>query len=244
MTDAAAETTVGVDTSGLDKAIQDGKDALDPDKGGKNNGTPEDKALEDAIKKGEEEKNKKPPKQEDVDKAQKDIEKAIDDKKKADEARDKLQDKINEANDKKNDPEYPTKPDDVKKELDDAAKDGQKVHNDSSKSKEDIDKEIEKIQEKIDQYNKQQIGVNIRKVTSNDKTVVVTVTAPNAKVEVFKSEIDYTTWQTVLTPLGEATSINRLLIVSLQDPLPSGTNLFIKVTHPAYLSYEDNIKVE
>lgn len=236
--------TVGVDTSGLDKAIQDGKDALDPEKDGKNNGTPEDKALEDAIKKGEEEKNKKPPKQEDVDKAKEDIEKAIDDKKKADDARDKLQEKVNEANDKKNDPDYDSKPDDVKKELDEAAKDGQKVHDDNNKSKEDIDKEIEKIQEKIDQYNKQQIGANIRKVTSSDETIVVATTAPNAKVEVFKVVLNKKTWKNDYIPIGEKTDITNLLVVSLEDPLPKGTRLLIKVTHPSYLSYEDNIKVE
>ena len=245
MIDNSATTTVGVDTSGLDKAIQDGKDALDPEKGGKNNGTPEDKALEDVIKKGEDLKKKDPsPTQEEVDKAQKDIEKAIDDKKKADEARDKLQEKINEANDKKNDPEYPNKPDDVKKELDQSAKDGQKVHDDKNKSKEDIDKAIEKIQEKIDQYNKQQIGVKISKVVSTGKTIEVVVTASNAKVEVFEVDFDYNTLEDVLKPLGEATSITRLLVVNLNETLPTGTNLFIRVTHPDYLSYEDNITVE
>lgn len=242
---AETTTTVGVDTSGLDKAIQDGKDALDPEKGGKNNGTPEDKALEDAIKKGEDLKKKDPaPTQDEVDKAQKDIEKAIEDKKAADEARDKLQEKINEANGKKNDPAYPTKPDDVKKELDDAAKDGQKVHDDSNKSKEDIEKEIEKIQEKIDQYNKQQIGVNIDKIVSTSKDIKVIVTAPNAKVEVFKVDFDYDTYEEVLTPIGKTTSITRVLIVTLNETLPKGTDLFIKVTHPDYLSYESTITVE
>lgn len=244
MIDNSETATVGVDTSGLDKAIQDGKDALDPEKGGKDGDTPEDKKLKEAIEKGEEEKDKKPPKQEDVDKAKEDIEKAIDDKKKADDARDKLQDKIDEANDKKNDSDYDSKPDDVKKELDDAAKDGQKVHDDSNKSKEDIDKEIEKIQEKIDQYNKQQIGVNISKVVSTGKTIEVVTTAPNAKVEVFKSEFDYDTWEEKLIPIGEKTDITKLLVVSLKEPLPSGTKLFIRVTHPNYLSYEDNVTVE
>ena len=81
MIDNSATTTVGVDTSGLDKAIQDGKDALNPEKGGKNNGTPADKALEEAIKKGEEVKNKPGVKQEEVDAAKDKIEKAIEDKK-------------------------------------------------------------------------------------------------------------------------------------------------------------------
>ena len=243
--DSFNEITAGVDTTALDKAIQDGKDALDPEKGGKNNGTPEDKALEDAIKKGEDLKKKDPPPtQDEVDKAQKDIEKAIEDKKAADEARDKLQEKINEANGKKNDPAYPTKPDDVKKELDDAAKDGQKVHDDSNKSKEDIEKEIEKIQEKIDQYNKQQIGVNIDKIVSTSKDIKVIVTAPNAKVEVFKVDFDYDTYEEVLTPIGKTTSITRVLIVTLNETLPKRTDLFIKVTHPDYLSYESTITVE
>ena len=235
--------TVGIDTSELDKAIQDGKDALDPKKGGKNNGTPEDKALEKAIKEGEE-VSKNPESAEKVKEKKEAIEKAIKDKKDADEARDKLQEKINEANGKKNDPAYPTKPDDVKKELDDAAKDGQKVHDDSNKSKEDIEKEIEKIQEKIDQYNKQQIGVNIDKIVSTSKDIKVIVTAPNAKVEVFKVDFDYDTYEEVLTPIGKTTSITRVLIVTLNETLPKGTDLFIKVTHPDYLSYESTITVE
>ena len=244
MTSSNNEVTVGVDTSALDKAIQNGKDALDPEKGGKNNGTPEDKALEDAIKKGEEEKNKKPPKQEDVDKAKEAIEKAIEDKKKADEARDKLQEKINEANDKKNDPDYDSKPDYAKNELAESAKDGQDVHDNKDKTKDEVDKAIEKIQEKLDQYNKQQIGANIRKVTSNDKTVVVAVTAPNAKVEVFKIVLNKKTWKNDYIPLGEKTDITNLLVVSLEEQLPKGTKLLIKVTHPSYLSYENTVTVE
>ena len=236
-----AETTVGVDTSGLDKAITDGNGELDK----RNDGTPADKALEDAIKEGEDLKKRDPaPSQKEIDAAKDKIKKAIEDKKAADEARDKLQEKINEANGKKNDPAYPTKPDDVKKELDDAAKDGQKVHDDSNKSKEDIEKEIEKIQEKIDQYNKQQIGVNIDKIVSTSKDIKVIVTAPNAKVEVFKVDFDYDTYEEVLTPIGKTTSITRVLIVTLNETLPKGTDLFIKVTHPDYLSYESTITVE
>ena len=236
-----AETTVGVDTSALDKAITDGKGELDK----RNDGTPADKALEDAIKEGENLKKKDPaPSQEEVDKAKDKIEKAIEDKKAYDDAKDKLKEKIKEAEDKKQDPEYPTKPDYVKEELEKSATDGKTVDNDKTSTKENIDKAIEKIQEKLDQYNKQQIGVNISKVVSSGKTIEVIVTAPNAKVEVFKSELDYSTWETVLTKIGENTSRIKLVVVSLKETLPSGTSLLIKVTHPDYLSYEDTIVVE
>lgn len=77
-----AEKIAGVNTSGLDKAIQAGKDALDPKKGGSDNNTPEDKALKDAINKGEEVKNNPGSSQDDIDTAQKAIEKAIIEKKK------------------------------------------------------------------------------------------------------------------------------------------------------------------
>lgn len=241
MTDAAAEATVGVDTSGLDKAITDGKGELEKRK----DGTPADKALEDAIKEGEDLKKRDPaPSQEEVDKAKDKIEKAIEDKKAYDDAKDKLKEKIKEAEDKKNDPEYPTKPDYAKKELEESATEGTNVDNDKTSSKESIDKAIEKIQEKLDQYNKQQIGASIYKVRSNDKNISVVVTAPDAKVEVFKVEFDYSTFKTVLIPIGEKTDLTRLLVVSMKDTLPSGTNLLIRVTHPDYLSFEDTITVE
>lgn len=241
MTSSNAEATVGVDTSALDKAITDGKGELEKRK----DGTPADKALEDAIKEGEELKKRDPaPSQEEVDKAKDKIEKAIEDKKAYDEAKDKLKEKIKEAEAKKQDPEYPSKPDYAKKELEESANEGTNVDNDKTSSKESIDKAIEKIQEKLDQYNKQQIGVNISKVVSTGKDIEVVVTAPNAKVEVFKSEIDWSTYKEKLIPIGEATDITRLLVVSLKEPLPKGTNLVIKVTHPDYLSYESTLTVE
>lgn len=242
MTPSNAEATVGVDTSALDKAITDGKGELEKRK----DGTPADKALEDAIKEGEKTKGKTNPAatQDEVNAAKDKIEKAIEEKKAYDKAKDKLKEKIKEAEDKKQDPEYPTKPDYAKKELEESANEGANVDKDKTSSKESIDKAIEKIQEKLDQYNKQQIGVNVRKVTSNDKSVVATVTAPNAKVEVFKSEFDLSTYKEKLTPIGEATSITRIVVVSLDETLPKGTNLFIKVTHPDYLSYENTEVVE
>lgn len=72
----------GVNTSGLDEAIKDGKKALDPKEGGSDNNTPEDKALKEAIKNGEDVKNNSGSSQDDIDTAQKAIEKAIIEKKK------------------------------------------------------------------------------------------------------------------------------------------------------------------
>ena len=242
---------VGVNTTELEKSI---KKAEGDDLGGKDGSklddkNPVDKALKEALDNGKKVKeagDKGDPNtdQKAVDKAKEALDKAIAEKEAYEKAKEELQKKINEANDLKNDPEYPTKPDNVKKELDDAAKDGQKVHDDINNSKEDIDKEIEKIQEKIDQYNKQQIGVNIDKVFSTSKDIKVIVTATNAKVEVFKSEVDWSTYKEKLTFIGEATDITRLLVVSLDEPLPKGTNLFIRVTHPDYLSYENTVIVE
>ena len=241
MTSSNAEATVGVDTSALDKAITEGKGELDK----RNDGTPADKALQDAIKEGEDLKREVPaPSQEEVDKAKDKIEKAIEDKKAYDKAKDKLKEKIKEAEAKKQDPEYPTKPDYAKKELEESATEGTNVDKDKTSSKESIDKAIEKIQEKLDQYNKQQIGVNIDKVVSTSKDIKVITTAPNAKVEVYKSEFDLSTYKEKITLIGEATSITKLLVVSLDETLPKGTNLYIKVTHPDYLSYEDTQIVE
>lgn len=233
--DSFNEITAGVDTTALDKAIKDGKDALDPNKGGKNNGTPEDKALEDAIKKGEDLKKQDPaPTQEEVDKAQKDIEKAIKDKKDADEARDKLQEKINEANDKKNDPDYDSKPENVKDELDDSAKDGQTVHDDKTKNKEDIDKAIEKIQEKLDQYNKQQIGLNISNPVIGRYVLDITATVTGAYIEVkYRGKIIGTGY---VDGTGSAN-------IELSKKLEYGDVLYVTASHDLYLSRTNRTSV-
>ena len=232
--------TVGIDTSELDKAIQDGKDALDPKKGGKNNGTPEDKALEKAIKEGEE-VSKNPESAEKVKEKKEAIEKAIKDKKDADEARDKLQEKINEANDKKNDPEYPTKPDDVRKELDKAATDGQVTHDDKTKKKEDIDKEIEKIQEKIDQYNKQQLAVSITPPVAGTLKMELTTIPGNSKFKVYKGIVSEKNL------IGEGTTNSKGIGTITFDEntvkLKSGMILRVVVEHDGYLSRTERVKV-
>lgn len=232
--------TVGIDTSELDKAIQDGKDALDPKKGGKNNGTPEDKALEKAIKEGEE-VSKNPESAEKVKEKKEAIEKAIKDKKDADEARDKLQEKINEANDKKNDPEYPTKPDDVRKELDKAATDGQVTHDDKTKTKEDIDKEIEKIQEKIDQYNKQQLAVSITPPVAGTLKMELTTIPGNSKFKVYKGIVSEKNL------IGEGTTNSKGIGTITFDEntvkLKSGMILRVVVEHDGYLSRTERVKV-
>lgn len=232
--------TVGIDTSELDKAIQDGKDALDPKKGGKNNDTPEDKALEKAIKEGEE-VSKNPESAEKVKEKKEAIEKAIKDKKDADEARDKLQEKINEANDKKNDPEYPTKPDDVRKELDKAATDGQVTHDDKTKTKEEIDKEIEKIQEKIDQYNKQQLAVSITPPVAGTLKMELTTIPGNSKFKVYKGIVSEKNL------IGEGTTNSKGIGTITFDEntvkLKSGMILRVVVEHDGYLSRTERVKV-
>ena len=75
-----AEATAGVDTTELDKAITDGKGELDK----RNDGTPADKALQDAIQEGEDLKKRTDPKpatQDEIDAAKDKIVKAIEDKK-------------------------------------------------------------------------------------------------------------------------------------------------------------------
>ncbi|MFR7350242.1 Ig-like domain-containing protein [Peptoniphilus sp.] len=240
--DSFNEITAGVDTTALDKAIQDGKDALDKDKGGKNNGTPEDKALEDAIKKGEDLKKQDPaPTQEEVNKAQKDIEKAIKDKKDADEARDKLQEKINEANDKKNDPEYPTKPKDVKDNLDKAAKNGQTTHNDNNKSKEDIDNAIKEIQDKIDEYNKQQLAVSITPPVAGTLKMELITIPGNSKFKVYRGIVSDKNL------IGQGTTnsggIGTITFDENTVKLKRGMTLRVVVEHDGYLSRTEIVRV-
>ena len=238
MTSNNAETTVGVDTSALDKAITDGKGELEK----RNDGTPADKALEEAIKEGEDLKKKDPaPTQEEVDKAKDKIEKAIEDKKAYDEAKDKLQEKINEANDKKNDPEYPSKPADVKKELDDAAKDGQVVHDNKEKTKEEIDKEIEKIQEKIDQYNKQQLSVSITPPLADTLKMELVTVPGNSQFKVYRGIVSEK--NLIGEDITNSKGIGTITFDENTVKLKRGMTLRVVVEHDGYLSRTEIVKV-
>lgn len=190
-----AETTVGVDTTALDKAIQDGKDALDPEKGGINDGTPEDKALEKAIQDAENLKKRTdptPPTQEELNNAQKEIEKAIENKRKTDEERQKLKDIIKEAEEETQKEGYKDKPGKDRRELEKAIKEGKENLKNNTKITESTTK-IEKALEKI---RKETIKVGLKDPRVGDQRITITTYPSYCDVEIFINDISIDTIKT------------------------------------------------
>ena len=180
----SAEITVGVDTTALDKAIQDGKDALDKT----NDGTPEDKVLEKAIKDAEDLKKRTdptPPTQDELDNAQKEIEKAIENKKKTDEERQKLKDIIKEAEEETQKDGYKDKPGKDRRELEKAIKEGKTSLENNTKVPESTTR-IEKALEKI---RKEKLEVGLRDVTAGDRSITITTYPSYCEVEIFINDI-------------------------------------------------------
>lgn len=179
-----AEATVGVDTTALDKAIQDGKDALDKI----NDGTPEDKALEKAIQDAEDLKKRtdpKPPTQDELDKAQKEIEKAIENKKKTDEERQKLKDIIKEAEEETQKDGYKDKPGKDRRELEKAIKEGKASLENNTKVPESTTK-IEKALEKI---RKETLKVGLKDTKVGNQSITITSYPSYCKVKIFINDI-------------------------------------------------------
>lgn len=173
-----AETTVGVDTTALDKAIKDGKDALDKT----NDGTPEDKALEKAIKDAEDLKKRDPsPTQDELDNAQKEIEKAIENKKKTDEERQKLKDIIEEAEKETQKEGYKDKPGADRRALEKAIADGKENLKNNTK----ITESTTTIEKALEIIRKERIKVGVRDARIGDESITITTYPSRCKVEIF-----------------------------------------------------------
>ncbi|ERT62773.1 Ig-like domain-containing protein [Peptoniphilus sp. BV3AC2] len=186
-----AETTVGVDTSGLDKAIQDGKDALDKT----NDGTPEDKALEKAIQDAENLKKRTdptPPTQEELNNAQKEIEKAIENKRKTDEERQKLKDIIKEAEEETQKEGYKDKPGKDRRELEKAIKEGKENLKNNTK----ITESTTKIEKALERIRKETIKVGLKDPRVGDQRITITTYPSYCDVEIFINDISIDTIKT------------------------------------------------
>ena len=178
-TSSAAETTVGVDTTALDKAIKDGKGALVKT----NDGTPEDKALEKAIQDAEDLKKRtdpKPPTQKELDDAKDKIEKAIENKKKTDEERQKLKDIIKEAEEETKKDGYKDKPESDKTALEKAIADGKENLANNTK----IVESTTTIQEKLDIIRMERIRVGVDSLAVGMKTLEIKTSVPGATVKI------------------------------------------------------------
>lgn len=218
MTSSNAEATVGVDTSALDKAITDGKGELDKRK----DGTPADKALEEAIKEGEDLKKRDPaPSQEEVDKAKDKIEKAIEDKKKADEARDKLKEIIKEAEEETQKDGYKDKSTADKNALEKAIQDGK----DSLENNTTIIESTEKIVKALEELRKEALVVKLVETTKGSSTLDIRTSVPRAKVEI---TLNGELIDTITTdPFGQ-------YAYPLDSELVAGNTVVLKATKPDY----------
>lgn len=229
-TSSAAETTVGVDTTALDKAIQDGKDALDKT----NDGTPEDKALEKAIKDAENLKKRtdpKPPTQDELDNAQKEIEKAIENKKKTDEERQKLKDIIKEAEEETKKEGYKDKPGKDRRELEKAIKEGKE----NLKNNTNITESTTKIEKALEKIRKESILVSIRDPKVGDQSITITTYPSLCEVEVFINDIS----KGKIKTNGFGT-----YSFTLDEPIKSGTTIEVKAHKDGYNDDSSWIKVK
>lgn len=184
MTEAAAEATVGVDTTALDKAIQDGNDALNKT----NDGTPEDKALAKAIKDAEDLKKKtdpKPPTQDELDNAQKEIEKAIENKKKTDEERQKLKDIIEEAEKETQKEGYKDKPGKDRRELEKVIKEGKE----NLKNNTNITESTTKIEKALEKIRKENIQVGLIDTKAGNQSITITTFPSYCKVKIYINDV-------------------------------------------------------
>lgn len=220
MTEAAAETTVGVDTTALDKAIQDGNDALNKT----NDGTPEDKALEKAIKDAEDLKKKtdpKPPTQEELNNAQKEIEKAIENKKKTDEERQKLKDIIKEAEEETQKDGYKDKPAADRRALEKAIKEGKE----NLKNNTNITESTTKIEKALEEIRKELLRVGVNDARLGDESITISTYPSFCSVEVFVNKVS----QGVIT-----TNSFGNYRFTLNGPIKSGDEVELKATKDGY----------
>lgn len=182
MTSSANETTVGVDTTALDKAIKDGNDALNKT----NDGTPEDKALEKAIKEGEDLKKRDPaPTQKELDDAKDKIEKAIENKKKTDEERQKLKDIIEEAEKETKKDGYKDKPGKDRRELENAIKEGKENLKNNTK----ITESTTKIENALEKIRKETLKVGLIDTKVGNQSITITTYPNYCKVKIYINDV-------------------------------------------------------
>ncbi|MBS5915279.1 MAG: hypothetical protein KIB49_00545 [Clostridiales bacterium] len=233
MIDNQEFATVGVDTSGLDKAIKDGKDALDPEKGGKNNGTPADEKLKEAIKEGEDLKKRDPaPTQKELDDAKDKIEKAIEEKKETDKALDELKKAKDELDKTIDDAEKDEKPEESIEKGQDASDTAGTVIDNKGKDADGKDMTSEQIKELVEKTKEEnrllrlpviQVAIN---TAINDGQSVVFNTNPGrckATVTILRSDKGKEVYEVETGPGGTGS-------ITLEKALKSGDSVMVKAT--------------
>lgn len=214
------ETTVGVDTTALDKAIQDGKEALEKTK----DGTPEDKALEKAIQDAEDLKKRtdpKPPTQDELDNAQKEIERAIANKKKTDEERQKLKDIIKEAEEETQKDGYKDKPGKDRRELEKVIKEGKE----NLKNNTNITESTTKIEKALEKIRKENIQVGLVDTKAGNQSITITTFPSYCKVKIYINDAYIEEIET------DGFGSYRY---TLDEPIKSGTTIELKAHKDGY----------
>lgn len=179
-----AETTVGVDTSGLDKAITDGNGELDK----RNDGTPADKALEDAIKEGEDLKKRDPaPSQKEIDAAKDKIKKAIEEKKKTDAAMDDLKKAQEELDKAIKEAEKERKPKKDIKEAKDTNKKAKDTIDKKDKNSTDIKDLIKEVEEQTKQMKKPVVMLYLVRAVAGENIIVFRTNPGKCNVKIIIS---------------------------------------------------------
>ena len=228
----SAPVTVGVDKTKLINAIDDGNNALDPDKGGRNDGTPADKALEKAIEEGKKVKDNPDATQKDVNEKTKAIEDAIKEKEETDKALDELKKAKEELDKTIEDAEKDEKPDEAIEKGQDASDAADTVINNKGKDADGKDMSSEQIKDLVEKTKEENrllrlpvIQIAITNAVNNGKSVVFTTNPGRCKVTVtiFRSNGNQETYTTE-TGAGGTGSIK------LENPLKSGDGVMVKAT--------------
>lgn len=223
----SAPVTVGVDKTKLINAIDDGNNALDPDKGGRNDGTPADKALEKAIEEGKKVKDNPDATQKDVNEKTKAIEDAIKEKEETDKALDELKKAKEELDKTIEDAEADEKPNEAIDNGRDASDDADTVINNKGEGK--TAAEIKELVEKTKEENRilrlPAIQVTINTAVNNGNDIVFTTNPGRCKVTITITRKDRSkeTFNTETGPGGTGS-------ISLDKPLQSGETVKINAT--------------
>ena len=179
--------TVGVDTTELDKAIQEGKDSLDKEKGGKNEGTKADKDLEAAITEGENLKKRTQPStptQQELKDATEKIKKAIEEKKKTDKELDRLKEAQGELEKSIKDAEKERKPKEDIKKAKETNEEAKNTIKNKDKGSEAIKELIKKVEEQTKQMRKPVVMIDVTRAIVNENKLLFKTNPGNCKVTI------------------------------------------------------------
>lgn len=228
----SAPVTVGVDKSKLINAIDDANNALDPDKGGRNDGTPADKALQDAIDAGKKVIENPNATQDDVDKATKAIEDAIKEKEETDKALDELKKAKEELDKTIEDAEADEKPDEAIDNGRDASDDADTVINNNGKDADGKDMTSEQIKELVEKTKEENrllrlpvIQVRIDTAINNGRSIIFTTNPGrcNVTITILRSDNTKETYDATTGPEGTGS-------ITLDKSLKTGESVMVRAT--------------